>query len=175
MADRLDAKTFSFSPLVDPRASGNPFLIELYEGWLGLRPPGRRMPAWSDAEIIDLKPWMGWLTIYGLEPDRSDARYRLVGSAFAEAAGYDMTGKMLSEGAYTLTPEIVLANLCRISDHGHACVQENPLDITPTRFARPSQRLWMPFAEDDRTVDRILLYYSQVEIVVPPFGRGRDP
>lgn len=174
MSDELTPETFNFSPLLDPRKSNNPELIALYDWWLAQREPDRRMPAWSAVDITELKPWMGWLTIYGLLPDRSDAKYRLVGSNFTEAAGYDMQGKMLSEGSYTLTPEIVLANLCRISDHGHACVQENPLEITPTRYARPSQRLWMPFSEDDRIVERILLYYSQVEIMVPPYSPGRD-
>ena len=172
MTSDLSAKTFKFSPLLDPREGSDQKLIDLYDWWLAQRRDGQAMPSWSNVDVIDLKRWMGLLTIYQLLPDGSDAIFKLVGTRIVEAAGFDLTGKRLSAGSYTLTPEIVLANLHRISSHAHACVQTNPIMIAPTGFAKPSERLWMPFSEDGQHVDRILLYYHRVEIIVTDHHQG---
>lgn len=174
MSADLDPDTFEFSPLLDPLESENSSLIALYEWWLSQRRDGQRMPSWALVDTIDLAPWMGWLTVYALLPDYSDAEFRLVGTNFVEAAGVDRTGKMLSEGSYSFTPAIVLRNLQRIGQHAHACVQRNPISITPTGYAEPSERLWLPFSEDDQHVDRILLFYSKIRIVVPMYDPRRD-
>lgn len=96
-------ETFSFSPLLDPRESGSAKLIRLYDWWLEQR-NGAAIPAWSTIDVVDLKEWMGWLTVYGILPNQSDAKFRLVGTRFAETAGLDLTGKMLSAQSYSLTP-----------------------------------------------------------------------
>ena len=106
--------------------------------------------------MIELKPWMGWLTVYGILPDQSDAKFRLVGTRFAEAAGLDLTGRMLSAQSYSLTPEIVMENLRRIIAHGHACVQQNQIAVIP-----------------GQPVDRVMLFYNKVEVVVPIFSTNR--
>lgn len=174
MTSELSAKTFKFSPLLDPRESSNQKLVDLYDWWLAQRLDGQAIPSWSKIDVIDLKRWMGLLTVYQLLPDGSDAVFKLVGTDIVQIAGFDLTGKRLSAGSYTLTPEIVLENLNRIARHAHACIQTNPVLIAPTGYAKPSERLWLPFSEDDRHIDRILLFYSQIEIVVPMFDPRRD-
>ena len=113
---------------------------------------------------------MGWLNIYGLLPDRSDAKFRLVGSEFASVTGYDLTGKKLSEGSYSMTPAIVLENLCRVADHGDASLQRNKI-YTNRHLSAPSERLWMPFAEPEQPVDRIMIFYQSVDVLVHPSDR----
>lgn len=172
MSEAMTPETFRFSPLLDPRVSEAPSIVRLYEWWLD-RKLDEPVPAWSGVDVIDLKPWMGWLTLYGMLPDHSDAMFRLVGTHFVEAAGIDLTGRMLSEQSYSLTPAIVLANLRRIISHGHACLQQNPVPALPYNYATPSERLWMPFAEPGQPVDRVLLYYHKVEVVVPRYSQSR--
>jgi hypothetical protein len=174
MTDTLTPETFAFSPLLDPRESGSAKLVRLYDWWLQQR-NGAAIPAWSDIDVIELKEWMGWLTVYGILPDRSDAKFRLVGTRFAETAGLDLTGRMLSAQSYSLTPAIVMENLRRIIAHGHACVQQNQIAVLPYDYLRPSERLWLPFAEPGQPVDRVLLYYHKVEVVVPIFSTDRLP
>ena len=170
--DRPSLETFQFSPLVDPRESNSPKVVRLYEWWLDKMRDGA-IPAWSDIDVIELKPWMGWLTVYGILPDQSDAKFRLVGTRFAEAAGLDLTGRMLSAQSYSLTPEIVMENLRRIIAHGHACGQQNQISVIPYDDLRPSERLWLPFAESGQPVDRVMLFYNKVEVVVPIFSTNR--
>ena len=164
MESDLSADNFKYSPLLDPRESAAPEVNRLYDWWLE-RKGERELPAWSDVDVVELKPWMGWLTVYGIAPDQSDAKFRLVGSHFAKAAGYDLTGRMLSEGSYTCTPAIVMTNLRRIIGHRHACLQSNKILTLRYHYAKPSDRLWLPFAEEGQPVDRIMLYYHKVEII----------
>lgn len=173
MTKDMTPETFQYSPLLDPRVSDAEEVTELYAWWLAQK-GDKPLPAWSDVEVMELKPWMGWLTIYGMLPDHSDARFRLVGSEFASAVGLDLTGRLLSEQSYSLTPAIVLRNLHRIIAHGHACLQRNPIPIIPNHYARPSDRLWMPFAEPGQPVDRVVLFFHKVEVMVPRFSRGRN-
>ncbi len=163
-------ESFQFSPLLDPQDSEAKAITDLYRIWSDTR-KGDALPAWSCLNIADLKPWMGWLTVYGIMPDQSDAVFRLVGSRFAAATGIDMTGKKLSEGSYSFTPQIVMENLRRIIAHGHACVQKNPVPTKPHNYARASERLWMPFAEPGQPVDRIMLYFHNLEVLVHPMER----
>ena len=133
-------ESFQFSPLVDPRESDANEIRSLYKIWDEMR-VGDALPAWSRLNISVLKPWMGWLTVYGILPDQRDAIFRLVGSRFAAATGKDYTGKRLSQGSYSNTPEIVMENLRRIIAHGQACVQQNPVPTKPHNYAQASERL----------------------------------
>ena len=49
----------------------------------------------------------------------------------------------------------------------------NPVPALPYNYATPSERLWMPFAEPGQPVDRVLLYYHKVEVVVPRYSQSR--
>lgn len=68
-------------------------LLTFYE-WL---PAVAGPPQRSLADAFSLKPWLGSLMI--LEPleDGADFRYRLYGSAIVEVAGFDMTGRKVSD------------------------------------------------------------------------------
>ena len=70
MEQQQDFSNFKLNPLYDPRESESPTLLALYDWWCGLR-RGKTYPDWSDVDVTELKPWMGWLNIYGLLPDRS--------------------------------------------------------------------------------------------------------
>ena len=103
--------------------------------------------------------------VYGLLPDYSDAEYRLVGNHIVERAGRDLTGSMVSQETYTLRPELVLFNLRRVCHYGGPCLQTNELELNTGGFVRSSERLWMPFSEDDETVNRLLLYHHNIKVV----------
>lgn len=76
----------------EPRTAA---LLEFYR-WL---PAGAGPPQRSLADAVSLKPWLGNLMI--LEPidGGEDFRYRLYGTAIAEVAGFDMTGRRVSDFA----------------------------------------------------------------------------
>jgi hypothetical protein len=154
---------YQFPPLLDPSESASEDIWRLHDWWLSIREPGDRYPKWSNVDIVDLKDCFGWLMVYGLEPDLSDAEYRLVGSMIVERAGYDLTGSRVSEQTYTLTPELVLFNLRRVCERSGCSLQTNPLDVNKTGRTRSFERLWMPFSEDQSTIDRLLIFHHNIK------------
>lgn len=164
---------YEFPPLVDPRDSQSDLVLRLYAWWKSKRPEGLRFPTWSKVDIVDLRDWTGWLMVYGLLPDYSDAEYRLVGNQIVEKAGRDLTGSMVSEETYTLRPGLVLFNLRRICQYGGACLQTNELELNTGGFVRSSERLWMPFSDDGETVNRLMLYHHDIKVIdAAPFPPG---
>ncbi|MCR9175435.1 MAG: hypothetical protein NXI19_05465 [Alphaproteobacteria bacterium] len=156
---------YEFPPLLDPRESQSDSVLRLFAWWNSNRPVGLPYPKWSEVEIVELRDWTGWLMVYGLLPDCSDAEYRLVGGQIVEKAGYDLTGTTVSKATYTLRPDLVLQNLRRICLYGGACLQTNELEVNSGGFVRSHERLWMPFAEDGETVNRLLLYHHSIKVL----------
>jgi len=160
-----------FPPLVSPEASSSEKVLKLHDWWLSRIPAGRRLPTWSSVDVGELGEWIGWLLVFGILPDRSDAKYRLVGSEIVKRTGYDLTGRMVSQETYTLRPELVMYNLRRICDYGAACLQIDQLTVNRTGYATSRQRLWMPFSEDGSVIDRIVLYHDELTAAVPDHQR----
>ena len=164
MAHQDSYQISEVDPLLHPQESEDSKIMGLYDWWKSQKLQHDRLPNWSSVDVIELKPWMGWLIIYGLIDDGADALYRLVGSRFAEIAGVDLTVKCVSKGSYGLKPNIVLEYLRQVSLNGHACFQRNPVELISNISAKHTDRLWMPFSEDGKKVDRIMLYCAKIEI-----------
>jgi len=160
-----------YAPILRPEESRVEAVGALYSWWSKLS-GGRRPPRWSDVDVPDLRRWMGWLLIYDILDGGADSRYRLVGSAFAAAAGYDLTGSRLSERCYTLTPEVSLGILRRVVAHRDAAFQADRI-VMLGGCAACEDRLWLPYSEDGDTIDRVMLYFGKVELLVHPFDRRR--
>ena len=80
---------------IDHAAEEFPGFEDAVRYWRSLPDLGG-IPAWSAFEALDLKSWMGWMSVYFLDygpPRRLFAR--LVGSRVAEIIGHDNTGKEL--------------------------------------------------------------------------------
>ena len=156
---------YEFPPLLDTLDSQSDMVVQLHAWWNSKRPDGRRFPKWSNIDLVELRKWTGWLMVYGLLPDYSDAEYRLVGNQIVEKAGRDLTGHLVSEATYTLRPDLVLVNLRRICQYGGACLQTNELELNTGGYVRSSERLWMPFSEDGETVNRLMLYHNDIKVL----------
>lgn len=51
----------------------------------------------SHFSFESMRPWLGHLLVLDHAPERDDFRYRLYGSELADRAGFDMTGKWVSD------------------------------------------------------------------------------
>lgn len=117
-------------------------LFDFY-GWL---PATSGAPARSLADAFSLRPWLGSIMI--LEPIEGGAyfRYRLYGSAIADVAGFDMTGKKVSDfGSRTGAFFMSVYRRCLATDA--PCLTHN-LGEHARRFV-VWERLVLPFATDD--------------------------
>ncbi|MDF1735665.1 MAG: PAS domain-containing protein [Minwuia sp.] len=56
-----------------------------------------RLPARTDFDMASLRPYLGWLCLQRVTPDRSDMVLSLVGTKIVENVGRDSTGRTLSE------------------------------------------------------------------------------
>lgn len=169
MSESLDDG--SFTTLDNPSEHHSSRVRALFEWWVKRIDVSEKYPKWSDIDVIELKPWMGWLVVYDVPNILSDVAYRLVGTFVVQAAGYDLTGKKVSDSSYTLTPDRVLYNIKRIIDHGAACTQSEALIVRSTGSALSTDRLWLPFSEDGRSINRLLLYLDRIEHI-PHHIRG---
>ncbi|MCR9257145.1 MAG: PAS domain-containing protein [Alphaproteobacteria bacterium] len=176
-ANSFDTTTFQYAPLIDP-AKYNHELIRGLAGWWRDQAAAQAsddLPDWNKVDKLSLMKWMGWLMVYELVGDGDkvvDARFRLVGTRIVDMAGYDLTGMLLSERSYSMTPEIVIGNLNRIAEHGQPAVQNNRIR-TLGDYAELSDRLWLPFSGEDGNVGTIMIYLANVNVLVDRFDSAR--
>lgn len=141
-------------------------LLSLYRLWDSKR-SARLMPARSDLPIEELTPWFGNLCIVDVLDGGGDFRYRLYGTTIAREAGFDMTGRLLSD--YPIKPmipffgdaynEIIRRKCAAFGEH-------NP----GVDSVRRRRRLLLPFGADGQTVDKILSCNYAIDVVVPATG-----
>lgn len=134
---------------------------------------GRSMPARSDLDPTELKPWLGRLGLLDVLPGPPmDFRYRLCGTRTVEEYGLDLTGKRLSEVCYVGSPVATQAVLSEFVRIGRPRYRNDPVtDLNG--FALLRERIYLPLGEDGRTINMIL-YYQESNILVHPRNRVRS-
>ena len=117
-------------------------LLDFYQ-WLPAEggPPRRRL-----ADAFSLKPWLGNLMILQPVDGGADFAYRLYGTAIAEVAGFDMTGRRVSEFA-SRTGAFFLTTYRRCLETDAPWLTHN-LGEHAKRFV-VWERLILPFATED--------------------------
>jgi len=139
-------------------------LLALYRLWDSKR-GGRRLPARSDFDHAELAPWFGNLIILDVLDGGKNFHYRLFGVTLAEEAGFDMTGRKLSDYPiasnlphfFAVFTEIIKRRAPALSEHDPAVPN-----------VRRRRRLILPLGRDGETVDMMMTYNYAVEIVRPP-------
>lgn len=132
----------------------------------------RAMPARSDFDPAELKPWLGRVNLLDVLPGPPmDFRYRLCGTRTVEEYGVDLTGKCFSEAVYVGTPVTALAAMAEFVRIGKPRYRNDPIR-DPQGYAVMRERLYLPLAGNGRTVDMIL-GYQESKILVHPSNRVR--
>ena len=130
------------------------------------------MPARPDFDPVELKPWLGRLGLLDVLPGPPmDFRFRLCGTRTVEEYGVDLTGKRFSEACYVGSPATAQAAMGEFVRIGKPRYRNDPVkDING--FALMRERIYLPLAEDGRTINMILSY-QESKILVPPSSRVR--
>jgi hypothetical protein len=140
----------------------DPLLRRLFVYWDGKR-GGRRMPARSDVDPLDLRFILGQLILVDVMPDPPPRfRIRLHGTELAQRAGYELTGKMLDElptTEFRLLAQRSFATTAETRLPFHS-IRDRLLDGKPRRY----ETLMLPLSADGDGVDMLLvgLRYSDM-------------
>jgi hypothetical protein len=162
----LQAENTVVYGVTEAQLGHDPRLLSLFQLWQSKR-NGRLAPTRSDMRAEDLQPWLGNIILLDVIDGGKDFRYRLFGSVIAREAGFDMTGKMLSDYPiksrapflFEVHRELVRRACPAISEH-------NP-DVPNVRRRR---RLLLPFSSDGKSVDMTLSANYAIEVVRQPNG-----
>jgi hypothetical protein len=139
-------------------------LLGLFRLWNAKR-GARALPARHDLRPEELRPWFGNLIALDVIDGGRDFRYRLFGTAIVFQAGFDMTGKLLSEYPIKeILPFFMATHREVVRRAAPAFGEHNPRVATVKR----RRRLILPFGEDGRTVDRTMTANYAVEVVREP-------
>lgn len=139
-------------------------LLGLFRLWNRKR-GDRVLPARHDIRPEELKPWFGNLIVLDVLDGGRDFRYRLFGTAIVFQAGFDMTGKLLSEYPIKEVLPFFLATHREVVRRATPAFGEhNPCVAT----VRKRRRLILPFGEDGKTVDRTMTANYAIEVVREP-------
>ncbi|MET4697855.1 hypothetical protein ABIE65_000872 [Constrictibacter sp. MBR-5] len=69
---------------------------DLHALWLSKRGSGA-VPLRRAFDVIELRPWLGFLCLVDIEEQGRDFRYRIFGTRIASLIGCELTGRRLSE------------------------------------------------------------------------------
>jgi hypothetical protein len=133
-------------------ASGNPKLVALLKLWEAKR-GGNPMPARSDLDVSELRPWLGNLHLLDVHHDPLRFVYVVYGTNVAPPRDQDMTGKSIDDFPGPLRDLLKPGYLEVIET-------KTPLYRTHTyqtkeRFVK-RERLILPLSDNGTDVNRIL-------------------
>ena len=137
---------------------------KLLYGYWQRKLQGRRMPARSDIDPLDLKSVLPNLILLDVQPKPLDFRYRVAGTRTYDIFGFDLTGRSVRDIGPSPVADGVWASLEALTRDGYP--QHVHLEFaTPKGYARSYRVLRLPLGDDGVTVDRVL--------VLSGFQRGR--
>jgi hypothetical protein len=141
----------------------------LVEFWRALPRTGR-WPDWAAVDKIKLKPWMGWLVVYDVIDGGAEFRYRLVGAEIVDRAGFDLTGKYVSQIAFNPDKNHVLRLLQALQAAGEPAWFDQPI-VTRRGFSVVRNRLCLPFANGGDALRLWLFFLWGAEVLVDRYQR----
>lgn len=132
----------------------HPDLRTLYDYWNGRR-CGRRWPARSDINPVELKFALGNMSLIDVSRDPLRFTFRLVGTLFSQRLGAELTGKTVDDIPDAAYRERVNAAYREVVEAGEPNVTqgERIFDDKPRRF----ETLRLPLSEDGKSVTMILI------------------
>ena len=146
--------TLVWSPSLD--SLSRPSHVKTLASWLDLpKHPNTDIPHYRSFDIVEFWDAVGQCVYLDVVDEGKDFRYRVYGSFLAQAVGYDMTGRLLSEFPFTRRDAVVF-----YAAYQAVCVRSEPIytEHNPRlKFENGTwSRLTLPFAGDDGKVARLL-------------------
>lgn len=139
--------------------------------WEGRRGE-RDIPDRADIDVLDLKPWLGWLNLLDVIDGAEDFRYRVFGTHHVARLGADVTGKLASESSAA-----VRANFTRflgliVSTRRPVLAQVTQRNLA-TGHVYEWRRLGVPLTRGGSAVDAIMVLAEAGDLTL--VGAGLRP
>jgi hypothetical protein len=134
----------------------SPQITRLEAYWQGKR-QGRLLPSRADIDPTEIKDLLPQIILVRIEHDPLRVKYAVIGTASAEAAGFDYTGRYLDELHFdseidTDWPEIYRELVADKKPIGGTCRFKTAAIVRPYRVAT------FPLSSDGITVDGAISY-----------------
>jgi len=142
-----------------------PSLHSLHALWESRR-RGRAVPARQDIDVLELRQWLGWLTVMDMVDDGDDFIYRIFGTSQAAQIGMDLTGRRASA-----CPAVTASFLDRLRQ---AAAVARPIfgvrviEVSARGYAYRWQRLILPLTRQTADIDAFMILAAPVSPVVSP-------
>ncbi len=125
---------------------------------------GRRYPARSDFDVLELRPWLGDLEL--VEVERTDDggyryRYRLVGTRITDIDGIDATGRHADE-IFIDNYSNVVDEYDEVLETGEPCLRDYSPSLSRRGLHRTYHKLVLPLASDGETIDMLLVLLEEL-------------
>ncbi|MBT5109235.1 MAG: PAS domain-containing protein [Rhodospirillaceae bacterium] len=124
-------------------------ISKLFHYWNSLR-NGRRMPARSDMDPLDIPRLLRYIQLIDVSLDPLEFRYRLVGTRLVDRLGVELTGKQVG-------------NIDSILDDYREVVSQQTYKYSQARLTNPKEddkveeTVYLPFSDDGETVNIIMV------------------
>jgi hypothetical protein len=150
--------------VTEERLGHDPRLLNLLRLWQSKR-AARMAPARAEFRPEDLQPWLGNIILLDVIEGGKDFRFRLFGSAVAREAGFDMTGKLLSEYPIKTTLPFLFEVQREVVRRACPALTEHNPAVPNVRRRR---RLLLPFSSDGKSIDMTLSANYAIDVIRPP-------
>jgi hypothetical protein len=131
-----------------------PALKRLYEYWLEKK-ASRFAPARSDIDPVEILPILPHVIIMDVLGTPPRFRYRLVGTAFVQAYGQEITGKFVDEIDLDGQREFIIADYQKMLREREPSLSRWEYTKTDGRHIL-YERLLLPLSKDGETIDMLL-------------------
>lgn len=150
------ARTWERTSSLDVLSWCSPKTVNLYRYWDSCR-GGQPMPRRADIDPVDMRSWLGRVTLIDVDAAGKHFRYRLVGTEIVALRGFDPTGRSVEAAWPHEDAELVLATYRQVTE------QKTPI------FCHAAERwhyerdpvvgvMLLPLSNDGEKVDQILGY-----------------
>jgi len=133
-----------------------PDVRAMYEYWRSKR-AGDALPAPQAIDPIDIPKLLPEITLVNVARDPLTFTYRLVGTRECAVRGFDPTGWDIRNGFIGDSADAVFARYKEVSETGQVGFFSEKNKTEGNRWM-PFETIYLPLAEDGRTVTRILVF-----------------
>jgi hypothetical protein len=135
-----------------------PKLQALLDYWQSIHPEGGGLPGRRHLDPIDIPELLP--NIWMIDVRRAPAlrfRFRLVGTEIVKFTGRDMTGFWLDQVYPDYEQTEAFRNHKAVAESGQPGYRKSGVISNPTRHHIEAERLYLPLADDGKTVDILLI------------------
>lgn len=132
-------------------------MLDLHRYWSARRPSDGSLPGWRDLDLLDMRAWLGRVSLYEACPD-GDLRIRVRGSLKIDIAGQGKRGFRVSRIRPAVYARLVLPQLCGSMDEARPTRHVVELELDGLRHA--FDRLALPLAPAGDEPARLLTFVT---------------